>query len=208
MKLLRDIVKMEIGRFMNKDGVTTVTNDFRQFWILHSIAFPSLAMVALRVCSLPTSESAVERGFANLGNVLTELRTRLDDETISNLMFFHLKAAIKPPEFEEFPIPSNADVTSLIEFFFVGFQKKAAATAEKFKKGDRVGVVFRTSAGMPYISNCTIHGRSKKNPDKCWEVFWETAEETGDWNPNQDFHYYVLDASVKSAAKPAKRPRT
>ena len=205
IQILRQIVRCELGRFISRDGIV-FHKDFRNFWITNAALLPCLSFAALRSYDVPISESAVERAFAELSKILREDRHALSDERIAQLLFFYCKPAVEPVSFEDAECPPGTDVAELLGFFWVGYQNKVVNNAQKFARGDRVGVVFRDkTTGVPFVSVAEIFGRSKKCPESCWEVTWVTTDKVEDWDPRVDFQYFLMDDTV---GKPKKRTRT
>ena len=70
--------------------------DILSFWRAKQHLFPTLAKLAKLICSIPASNTIIERLFSTAKNVVTEKRTSLDCDKINHLLF----SQKKPENFE------------------------------------------------------------------------------------------------------------
>ena len=63
--------------------------DILEFWKGKEGQWPRLAMVDRMVLAIPATETSSERVFSTAGRVLGDRRTRLNVETVDDLMFVH-----------------------------------------------------------------------------------------------------------------------
>lgn len=61
--------------------------DVLSFWQENQRSFPILSHIAKVVCSIPASNTVIERLFSTAKNVVTEKRTRLACEKINQILF-------------------------------------------------------------------------------------------------------------------------
>ena len=71
-------------RFQNMDSF-----DLLLWWKGHSEMFPNLAQVARKIMCIPASSAASERDFSMAGFVIQERRTRLDPDTVDDILFMN-----------------------------------------------------------------------------------------------------------------------
>ncbi len=63
--------------------------DFTQFWLLHAIMFPILALIARRIMAGNACSSDVERLFSRAGIIFSPLRSNLKPVTLQQLTSLH-----------------------------------------------------------------------------------------------------------------------
>ena len=63
--------------------------DVIKFWMEHKSTYPKLSKLARWVLSVPASSASSERVFSCAGRVFEERRTRLDAESLDNVVFLN-----------------------------------------------------------------------------------------------------------------------
>jgi hypothetical protein len=71
-----------------RDKVTDRTNSIK-YWIQNAARFPDLSSYALCILSIPASEVACERAFSTAGAYFSDLRVRMGNRVLRDLMFVH-----------------------------------------------------------------------------------------------------------------------
>jgi len=64
-------------------------NNVLDFWRLKATQWPHLAKVAQMILAIPATETSLERVFSLAGRTLEDRRSRLNAETVDDLIFVH-----------------------------------------------------------------------------------------------------------------------
>lgn len=85
--------EQELRRFVVEQGLNPETQqtstDELSWWCRHQFSFPSLARLAVKYLVIPPSSAASERVFSLAGNIVTNKRNRLGDDTVDALVFLN-----------------------------------------------------------------------------------------------------------------------
>lgn len=79
----------EIIEYLQFKCPSDVDLDVLQWWNSKKSEFPKLSKFALNIHSIPGSSIPSERLFSTTGNVITEKRTRLNPNSIENILILH-----------------------------------------------------------------------------------------------------------------------
>lgn len=79
----------EIIEYLQFKCPSDVDLDVLQWWNSKKSEFPKLSKFALNIHSIPSSSIPSERLFSTSGNVITEKRTRLNPNSIENILILH-----------------------------------------------------------------------------------------------------------------------
>nr|AAC37217.1 transposase [Musca domestica] len=71
--------------------IVILSEDFKvmEWWNLNSKKYPKLSKLALSLLSIPASSAASERTFSLAGNIITEKRNRIGQQTVDSLLFLN-----------------------------------------------------------------------------------------------------------------------
>jgi hypothetical protein len=84
---LKGIIELEINRYRVLPHIPHTENQLH-WWRDHgAVSFPMMAKLARQILAIPATEAASERVFSDGGQVVSDLRWRLDNDNISSLVF-------------------------------------------------------------------------------------------------------------------------
>ena len=76
--------------------------DVCKYWVDKKQTHPEISSVASVVLATPSNQVSVERAFSALGLVLTDLRSTLSEDTLSNILLIKLNKALFENEMSDF----------------------------------------------------------------------------------------------------------
>lgn len=79
----------EVGRYMDEECQPMQAADLLSWWKEKRAAFPHLSAIARKFLAVPATSAASETIFSSAGRTVTDLRTRLNPETVRKIMFLH-----------------------------------------------------------------------------------------------------------------------
>lgn len=84
-------IESEISRYILSTPfpASTPSKLILDWWKLNQVHFPVLARMARIYLAIPASSAPVERLFSDLGNIVSQKRTRLDPEVVNVLGFLY-----------------------------------------------------------------------------------------------------------------------
>ncbi|XP_041767441.1 uncharacterized protein LOC121591114 [Anopheles merus] len=83
-KILRQLISLDAEAHQNSHF------DVWNFWLMRKSTHPELYEVATLLLSVPSNQVSVERAFSALGLVLSDKRTRMNDDTLENILLIKL----------------------------------------------------------------------------------------------------------------------
>jgi hypothetical protein len=77
---------LEVDRYFSLNPCTGVANP-HTWWRDNRASYPVLAILARKYLAIPATSVASERVFSFSGNMITDKRTRLSDDAVSDMVF-------------------------------------------------------------------------------------------------------------------------
>ena len=88
---LEVVVQREIAKYSSSalEAKTKPAEDPCNWWFRNSQIYPNIAVVARKVLASPASSVYSERMFSTAGNIVSDLRNRLDPDLAEQLLFLN-----------------------------------------------------------------------------------------------------------------------
>lgn len=206
--VLRERLQFDLGRLAASDIRSEHAHDFVTHWTLSLPTAPFLGILALELAKLSISEAAVERGFAEMFRQFVKARNRMGNDKLEDIMFVSSRPwAYERPQFADNASIPREKVMKLIGFITSTNRNQSNNMAEKLAKGDRIGVTF-IEGKVQKMFLATIHNRVlREDGSLMFKVTWERDGSVGEFDPNVDWNWYIVETAKEKKVSEKKRTR-
>ncbi len=148
--------KTEFDKYIADETKIDKDMNILSYWNNNKSLYPTLAIIAQRVLSIPATNTSIERLFSDSGNTITNRRTRLQTSKVNQLLFIRRNLStlreLFPPAIQQLKKRKNSSTST------TPMKKQKHSTAEDDADDPELQVD---------VGNSTLEGEDDKENDDC-----------------------------------------